>query len=119
MAVAIQESADGKYLEVNLTGKLTKEDYEHFVPEIEKAIKAKGAVRLLVQLHDFHGWSAGALWDDLKFDWKHMHDIDRLALVGETKWQAGMAVFCKPFTSATVKYFDHSKLDEAKQWIDS
>ena len=28
-----------------------------------------------------------------------------------------MAVFCKPFTSAKIQYFDHAKLDEAQTWI--
>ena len=56
---------------------------------------------MLVRLHDFHGWTAGALWEDIKFDLKHFAHIERLALVGDRKWEAGMAVFCKPFTTAT------------------
>ncbi len=28
-----------------------------------------------------------------------------------------MAVFCKPFTKATVRYFDETKADEATTWI--
>ncbi len=34
-------------------------------------------------MHDFHGWSAGVLWEGVKFDWKHYGDIERLAIVGE------------------------------------
>jgi hypothetical protein len=44
-------------------------------------------------------------------------DIERLALVGESRWEAGMAGFCKPFTLATIRYFDSSKMDEAHNWI--
>ena len=43
--------------------------------------------------------------------------IERLALVGEKRWEAGMAVFCKPFTTAEVRYFDESKAEEAAEWI--
>ncbi len=32
MAVDLQPDAGGKILVIKLTGKLTKEDYEHFVP---------------------------------------------------------------------------------------
>ncbi|MBI1246938.1 STAS/SEC14 domain-containing protein [bacterium] len=102
---------------VRISGTLTAADYETFVPEIEKQIQEFGKLRLLVELHDFHGWTMGALWDDIKFDAKHWADIKRLAIVGESKWEAGMAVFCKPFTSASVKYFDHTKLEEAKKWL--
>lgn len=67
---------------------------------MERLVKQHGKIRMLVEMHDFHGWTAGALWEDVKFDAKHFHDIERLALVGETKWEKGMAVFCKPFTTA-------------------
>jgi hypothetical protein len=60
-------------------------------------------------MHDFHGWDAGALWEDAKFDLKHFADIERLAFVGEKKWEKGMAQFCRPFTKATIRYFDRSE----------
>jgi hypothetical protein len=28
-----------------------------------------------------------------------------------------MAVFCKPFTSAKIQYFDHTRLAEAESWL--
>ena len=57
------------------------------------------------------------MWEDLKFDYKHFRDIEKLAIVGESKWEQGMATFCKPFTSAKIQYFDHEKLDEAIAWV--
>jgi hypothetical protein len=107
----------GKLLHVKVTGKLTKEAYESFAPLVNEQIEEHGKVRILFEMHDFHGWTAGALWEDLKFDFKHWKDIERLAIVGESRWEAGMAVFCKPFTTAKIQYFDHAKLDEAKAWI--
>ncbi len=117
--VVLKETNGGKVLEVQLTGKLAKEDYEHFVPAVERLVKAHGKIRMLVEMHDFHGWTAGALWQDVKFDAKHFADIERLAIVGETKWQHGMAVFCKPFTAAKVRYFDRPALDQAREWLAS
>jgi hypothetical protein len=38
-------------------------------------------------------------------------------LVGERAWEHGMAVFCKPFTTATIRYFDRTKADQAEAWI--
>jgi hypothetical protein len=32
----------------------------------------------------------------------------RLALVGDRKWEANMATFCKPFTSARIRYLDEA-----------
>ena len=107
----------GKLLHVKVTGKLTKDAYEAFAPVVDEQIKEYGKVRILFETHDFHGWTAGALWEDLKFDFKHWKYIERLAIVGESKWEAGMAVFCKPFTAAKIQYFDHANRDEAEAWI--
>lgn len=117
MPVELHEEAGGKILRLELTGKLERSDYERFTPAVERVVAAHGKVRMLVRLRDFHGWTAGALWDDLKFDWKHYSDIERLALVGESRWHQGMAVFCKPFTTATVRYFDEAEAAAADAWI--
>lgn len=117
MSVELYEEAGGKVLILNLSGKLAKEDYAHFTPEVERAVKAHGKVRMQVRMHGFHGWTLGAMWEDVKFDLHHFSHIERLALIGEKRWEAGMAVFCKPFTTAKVRYFDESKADEASTWI--
>jgi hypothetical protein len=117
MAIEIKALDGGKLLEVRLTGKLVKEDYERFVPAVDRAVGQHGKIRMLVEMHDFHGWTASALWEDTKFAVHHFHDIERLAIVGEKKWEKGMAAFCKPFTTATVRYFDHRKVTESRDWL--
>lgn len=116
-AIEIKRKAGDNIIEARITGKLKADDYENFVPEIESAIKEHGKIRILLELIDFHGWNAGALWEDIKFDVKHFNDIERLAIVGDRKWEKGMAIFCKPFTTAKVRYFDITELDRAQQWI--
>ena len=71
MTFTVTEHAEGKIIEVEVTGKLSKEAYEAFLPATEAKIKEFGKVRMLVILHDFHGWDASALWEDVKFDLKH------------------------------------------------
>jgi hypothetical protein len=115
--ITLQELNEGKALEVHVTGKLDKGDYERFIPAVEKLIQQHGKIRLLVEMHDFHGWTAGALWQDLKFDARHYRDFERIALVGETKWQHGMSVACRPFTTANIRYFEHGALEEARTWV--
>jgi len=104
-------------LAFRMSGKLHDEDYAHFVPTVEKAVGEHGKIRLLAQFHDFHGWDMHALWDDIKFATKHCNDIERIALVGESTWEAWMAKVCKPFTMAKVKYFDAHEMDAAKAWL--
>jgi hypothetical protein len=117
MSISLREEAGGRVLVIRLGGKLTKPDYERFVPEVERLIRRHGKVRMLIQMHDFHGWRLSALWDDINFDLRYFAHIERLALVGESKWEEGMAAFCKPFTAATVRYFDEAKSGESVNWI--
>jgi hypothetical protein len=117
MSVELKELDNGRLLEVHLTGKLVKKDYETFLPAVERLVKQHGRLLMLVELHDFHGWTGSALWEDIKFDAKHFNDIERLAITGENKWERGMAAFCKPFTTAKVRYFDHIRAAEARDWL--
>jgi hypothetical protein len=115
--ITLHETNESRVLEVHISGKVTAADYEHFVPAVERSVKQHGKIRMLVEMHDFHGWTAGALWQDIKFDARHFNDIERIAMVGETKWQHGMSVFCKPFTAAKLRYYDRTALDEARTWL--
>ena len=117
MAVTLNEKHDGRVLEVQVTGTLNHDDYQNFVPEFDRLLGKHGKIRVLFEMTDFHGWSAGALWDDMKFDVKHFSDIERLALVGDKKWEQGMSVFCRPFTTAKVRFFDSAAIQEARAWL--
>lgn len=117
MAIEMKEVEGDEFLEVSLTGKLVQEDYDSFVPAVDRAVEEKGRVRMLVRMHDFHGWTASAAWEDTKFGARHFRDLERLGMVGETKWQHGMAIFYKPFTTATVRYFEHDQIEGARAWL--
>src|SRR5262245_7472239 len=107
----------GKVLGFKISGKLHDADYAQFVPLIDAAVAKEGPVRLLAQFEDFHGWDLHALWDDIKFSTTHCHNIDRIALVGDRKWEEYMAKVCKPFTRATLRYFDVSQIQDAWDWL--
>ncbi len=116
MIEPLSTSSD-KVLGFKMSGKLHDEDYKKFVPMIDAAVGSQGKVRLLAQFHDFHGWDAKALWDDIKFSTTHCTKIERIALVGEKKWEEWMAKVCKPFTMAKIQYFDASQIDNAWKWL--
>ena len=101
-----------------MSGKLHDEDYKKFVPLVDAEIAKEGTVNVLAQFHDFHGWDAKALWDDIKFSTRHCTKIRRIALVGEKTWEKWMATVCKPFTMSKIKYFDAAAIEAAKAWLE-
>ncbi len=106
-----------KTIGFKLSGKLHHDDYKSFVPIVESFLAAEGKVRLFVHLKDFHGEDLHALWDDLKFGLKHYSDFDRIAMVGERKWQKWLVQVSKPFTKAKIRYFDTSQVEDAWAWL--
>jgi len=115
--IQVTEVPSGTIVRLIIKDTLKKEDYEHFVPMVEKIMESRDKIRMVIELRDFKGWSAGAMWEDTKFGLSHFNDIDRLAIVGDKQWEKTMAAFIKPFTTATVKYFDLETLDAANAWI--
>lgn len=107
----------GRILHAVITGKLEKEDYDLFVPEAERLIKQFGKIRVIAELVDFKGWSAGALWEECKLAYHHLKDIERMAMVGDKAWEKGLAVFIKPFVGAKLRYFDILERQAALEWI--
>jgi hypothetical protein len=117
MPIQLKEENGGKLVNVHVSGRLEKADYEHFVPEFERLVRQHGKLRLLFDMAGFHGWEASSAWEDFKFSIKHLSDIEQIAMVGEKKWQHGMAIFCKPFIKAEVRYFDQAAAAEARIWL--
>jgi len=115
----VDEIVHDKILEVDLHGKLSRQDYDSFAPEMERLIRERGQLRILATMHEFDGWDLGGLWEVIKWDTKHFADVERLAIVGEEPWQKWMVGFCKPFTTAEVRYFTFDRLEEAYLWLEA
>ena len=115
----LRETPEQNMIEVELSGKISKEDYERLAPELERLIQRYGKIRVLVIMRDFHGWRMGALWQDIKFDLQHFKHFEKIAFVGEKKWQEWMSNICLPFTAGEIRYFRRDRLNEARQWLQS
>jgi ubiquinone/menaquinone biosynthesis C-methylase UbiE len=118
MASRLIVNDGGRILEVHASGKLAHADYQRFAPEFERLVKRPGKIRILFLMENFRGWKAPALWDDIKLNLKHLSAVERLAMVGNKKWQKWMSEFCSPFTTAEIRYFDRSSASEAREWLD-
>jgi SpoIIAA-like len=107
---------EGNLAAFRLSGTLHDEDYQKFVPVVQAAA-AKGKLHMLVEFADFHGWDARALWDVIQLDANYGKQIERLALVGDKRWEQWMAKICRPFTSAMIQYFDDNDSQNAWAWV--
>ena len=59
MSIELREDADGRILNVKASGKLTKTDYALWIPESERLIQQHGKIRIVFEIHEFHGLLLG------------------------------------------------------------
>lgn len=117
MSIELQREAGGKVLVVHGSGRLTNAEYETFVKQAERLIHEHGKLRILCRMSNFQGWEAGSLREDLRFDYKHLGDLDRLAFIVDEASEGGVAAFYKPFVAGEVRYFKENEADKARNWI--
>ena len=117
MPIEMKKGNGSRILDVVLIGRLVKTDYSSLIATFQQLIKMHGTIRVLLDMTQFHGWDAGGMWEEIKFDLKHLAEMDRLAVIGEKPWQHAIAAFAKPFTPATIRYFDGIEAAQAQAWI--
>lgn len=115
MSITIERQGP-KTLELHVHGKLEEQDYGLFKPHAEATIEENGELNLIVTIpHELH-FTAGTLWEDLKFDAARFDDVGRIALVGDESAHDCLETIAKPFTRAEVRFFDDHSIDAAREW---
>jgi hypothetical protein len=104
-------------LEIVASGKLTVDDYSQVRPGLEVALEQHGCLKFLVELRDFEGFEAGALWEDIRFDIKYRDQIGRTAIVGDNKWEEIGTRISKLFFSSELRFFYDDQKEAALNWI--
>ncbi|MCB0125379.1 MAG: STAS/SEC14 domain-containing protein [Caldilineaceae bacterium] len=102
----------------HVSGKLTDADYKDvLIPELEKAIAQWGKISAFVQLEDFQGFDAQALWDDFAVAAKYHNALVRLAVVGDRAWEERATNLLKHFTRTEVKFFEPARAHRGWIWL--
>jgi hypothetical protein len=117
MPVQIQYQPDDIHV-LRITGILKRSEFAAEQSALARQIDIGSKPRLLVILEDFKGWERGADWDDLDFMISHGGKISKIALVGETRWEALALAFAGAgIRRAPVKFFPPNELDQARNWL--
>ena len=117
ISIAIKRNKKRVFIEIAMIGKLKHEDYQLFVPMIDKALKgAKGLeVDMLVDMRGFKGWEFLAAWDDFKFGVKHRNAFDKMAIIGNKKWEEASTAMMSHLMTGESKFF--KEREKALSWL--
>lgn len=115
----VKKVDDDIFLEVLIRGKLTHEDYERFVPLVENLVYSskQPKISVLADIRGFVGWELEAMWDDFKFSMKHFMRFDKVAVVGDKKWEEIVIKISNLVTPYDSKFFD--EYNDAVEWLRS
>jgi len=100
-----------------ITDRLSNEEMQQIIRELEGTIAEFGKIRVLIDLQAFPYGDLGALWEDLKFTVRHTKDTERLAVIGDSAWIKGSIRLFDALTATECRYFDHSEVEQAWSWL--
>jgi hypothetical protein len=109
--------SEGKVIGYKAGKDITKEDFETLGTDMGALIEREGSVCLMLDLEEFH-WESPSVWGtDLKFGKAHHDKIDKMAVVGDKKWQHLMTNISAPFYTRDAKWFHTADRAAAWDWL--
>ena len=117
--IDILPSPAGNLIKLRVSGQLTKQDYERIIPMLETHINLHGKLKLYCEVENMEMPTLPAIWEDLKFDFKHYNDFTHIAMVGEPEWMAALTKLVAPVIPAEVRVFTREEKDAALLWLNS
>lgn len=103
---------------IRASGKLSIKDCDEALPELEQAIAlSEDSLNAVLIVDRLKRRDLGALWKDLKFDRRHYHDFNRIAIVGNSEVKKWGPEFSSLATSAAVEYFTVDQLVDDRAWV--
>lgn len=102
---------------LSLSGPVDRQDYDIMLPVLEEKIKQYEKINVYAEMQEVEDISLRALWEDLKFDFRHAADFKKVAIIGDRKWLDWLTVMASPFTTAKIKYFEPHQKAQAMEWV--
>ncbi|HTY86116.1 MAG TPA: STAS/SEC14 domain-containing protein [Candidatus Acidoferrum sp.] len=117
MSVEIFGYADG-ILTVKVAGKLTQPEIARAQQQAIGIITRHGKIRLLIIAENFQGWEGAGNWDDVSFQAEYDQHIERMAIVGDKRWEDLTLIFvAKGYRGFAIEYFLPEDLPKARDWL--
>jgi len=101
---------------IKVDGKLTKDDCGILIPYFANLIYENGPLNLLCDMEQFRGIAIDAFWKDFSFSIQHLHDFQRIAIVGDQRWLDWSTTIFAPLVKTEMQYFHMEQINEAWEW---
>lgn len=117
MTVKYIEDADTKTVELTVSGKVTREDYDRIADRMQSFIDAQGTVKLIEVTESLDGFEPSVIWPGIKFDFRNLRHISHVAVVSDIGWIGPVSKAAGALMSTKLRTYDLADLDEAREWV--
>lgn len=101
-----------------ISGILTLAEFKSGQENLAEGINAGAKPRVLAILENFQGWERGVDWGDIDFVHSEGSRIAKIAIVGDSRWEAEALAFAGAgYRSAPVKFFPADQEAQARAWL--
>jgi hypothetical protein len=105
-------------LTVEITGRLSHSELTAVQRSAKRIIQRHGNVKVLVIAEAFLGWDKKGDWGDLSAQAEIDPHIEKMAIVGEKKWEDLALIFAaKGLRGFPIEYFSPANLSQARAWL--
>jgi hypothetical protein len=107
----------GNSVTVRVSGKLSQSELAAAQKSAVEILEKEGKRRVLVVAENFQGWGKGD-WGDLSGQAELDEHIDRMAIVGDKKWEDLAILFAgKGIRHIAIEYFPPTDFAKAQAWL--
>ena len=116
MIEKISESSEN-VIGFKLIGDITKADYDVLVPEVQALVQQGENARLLLDMTEFK-WEKVSAWGaDMNFGREFRKNLEKMAIVGDKKWEKWITKVAAPFYAGEAKYYHSDEIESAWAWL--
>lgn len=115
-----QEDADRKYIEIKVSGQITKEEFTAALDKIKPRLLHWQNIRILEIVENLEGIDGEALIQDIRFAMKNIglfKHFEKCAVVADEKWLRALTRAADPLMRAEVRAYRPDQVEEARAWL--
>ncbi|GEK58346.1 STAS/SEC14 domain-containing protein [Marinococcus halophilus] len=104
------------FMEIEISGKLTEEDYDTFRKWFHSVKQDDTPIHLLVMVTDWKGMTLQAIGEDLKW-LRRIKEFQKMAFVSDEQGIKAAEAFGALLPGIETKYFRQAEKAQAREWL--
>ncbi len=112
--------SEGATIGIEVSGKIDSVEEKKWIKEFDNLVEKHGKINILVLLDGRINFSFDAAYEDLKWTFKNLKSMNKLAIVSESKVLGWLVAADSPFgklVGISEKHFETDRLQDAWRWV--